>query len=68
MNGTQIENLLSLMEESIPLDKEKARRELAEYLTNNMADVAAELLKSGEVVIRTESGTFRLTKEDLVAA
>jgi hypothetical protein len=68
MNGLQIEHLLNLMEENAPFDQEKARGELAEYLTNHTADVAADLQKHGEAVIRTPSGTFWLTKEDLVAA
>jgi len=68
MNGLQIENLLTLMEGNAPFDKETARREVAEYLSAHTVDVAEELQKNGEAVIRTSSGTFRLTKEDLVAA
>jgi len=64
----QIENLLKLMEESSPLDKDQARREIASYLTSHIADVAKELEEKGETVIRTSSGSFRLTKDDLVAA
>jgi hypothetical protein len=68
MGGLQIENLLNLMEENSPFDKDRARRELASYLTSHIADVAKELEEKGEAVIRTSSGSFRLTKDDLVAA
>jgi hypothetical protein len=68
MGGLQIENLLNLMEETAAFDRERARQEVAEYLTSHTAVVAAELERTGEAVIRTSSGTFRLTKEDLVAA
>ncbi len=68
MGGVQIENLLSLMETNFPLNRVQARREVVEYLNSHLAAVAAELEEKGEAVIQTSSGTFRLTKEDLVAA
>ena len=68
MNGLQIENLLNLMEANATFDVEQARRELTDYLKNHVADVAIELEKKGEAVIPTSSGSFRLTKEDLIAA
>jgi hypothetical protein len=68
MGGLQIENLLNLMEANTPFNAEKARREVLDYLNSHMADVAAELEKKGEAVILTSSGSFRLTKEDLISA
>jgi len=68
MGGLQIENLLNLMEANKPFNAEQARREVLDYLNNHMTDVAAELEKKGEAVISTSSGSFRLTKEDLISA
>jgi hypothetical protein len=68
MGGLQIENLLNLMESNAPFDEVQARREVLDYLNNHMTDVAAELEKKGEAVILTSSGSFRLTKEDLISA
>jgi len=68
MGGLQIENLLNLMEGNAPFNAEQARREVLDYLNSHMADVAAELEKKGEAVILTSSGSFRLTKEDLISA
>ena len=68
MGGLQIQNLLNLMEASAPFNRDQARREVVDYLKNNMAEVAAELEKKGEAVILTPSGSFRLTKDDLVPA
>jgi hypothetical protein len=68
MGGLQIENLLNLMETNAPFDEAQARREVLDYLNNHMTDVAAELEKKGEAVILTSSGSFRLTKEDLISA
>lgn len=67
MGGTQIGNLLNLMEASAPFDVEKARREVLAYLAEHKSEVAAELDKKGEAVILTPSGSFRLTKDDLVS-
>jgi hypothetical protein len=68
MGGLQIENLLKLMEANAPFNAEQARREVLDYLNSHMTDVAAELEKKGEAVILTSSGSFRLTKEDLISA
>jgi hypothetical protein len=68
MGGLQIENLLNLMEANYAFDKDRARREVTDYLMSHMDHVASELEKNGEALIRTSSGSFRLTKEDLVTA
>jgi len=68
MGGIQIGNLLNLMEANAPLNADKARREVLDYLRRHMDDVAAELEEKGEAIIQTSSGSFRLTKDDLVAA
>jgi hypothetical protein len=68
MGGIQIENLLNLMEANSPLNRVQARREVADYLNGHMAAVAAELEEKGEAVIEIPSGSFRLTKDDLIAA
>jgi hypothetical protein len=68
MGGLQIGNLLNLMEANSSFNADKARREVLEYLNGHMDDVAAELKEKGEAVIQTSSGSFRLTKDDLVAA
>jgi len=67
MGGIQIENLLALMEGTKPFDRAEARREVLEYLKVHMAAVAADIEEKGEAVIQTASGTFILTKDDLVA-
>ncbi len=67
MGGMQIENILNLMESNSSFNPEQARREVLDYLNHHMADVAVELEKKGEAVIHTSSGSFRLTKEDLVS-
>ncbi|HEY5382888.1 MAG TPA: hypothetical protein VIJ65_11590 [Acidobacteriaceae bacterium] len=56
------------MEANAPLNADKARREVLDYLRRHMDDVAAELEEKGEAIIQTSSGSFRLTKDDLVAA
>ena len=68
MGGLQIENLLNLMEVNAPFDPEQARREFLDYLKSHMTEVAEELEKKGEAVILTSSGSFRLTRNDLVPA
>jgi len=68
MNGIQIENLLKLMEGSSPFNPAQARREVLRYLTNHMGYVATQLEEKGEAVIQTSSGSFRLTKADLIPA
>ena len=67
MGGLQIENMLNLMEAN-SFNPEQARREVREYLIGHMTVVATELEEKGEAIIKTPSGTFRLTKDDLVAA
>lgn len=66
MGGLQIENLLNLMEGNTCFNPEQARREVLTYLTEHMSDVAKEMEQKGEAVIRTSSGSFRLTQADLV--
>jgi len=66
MGGLQIENMLNRMEAGAFFNQEQARREVVDYLKSHMSDVAVELEKRGETVIPTSSGSFRLTKEDLV--
>lgn len=68
MGGLQIENLLNLMETNAPLNEAQARRDVLEYLTSHMDAVAVEIEEKGEAIIQTRSGSFRLTKDDLVAA
>jgi len=68
MSGLQIGNLLNLMEANSPFDPATARREVLEYLNSHIVDVALELEEKGEAVIQTSAGSFRLTKDDLVAA
>ena len=68
MGGIQIENLLNLMEGASPFNPVQARREVLKYLTTHMVDVATELEENGEAVIRTSSGSFRLTRADLLPA
>jgi hypothetical protein len=68
MGGLQIGNLLNLMETNSSFNEDKARREVLQYLKKHMDDVAADLEEKGEAIIQTSSGSFRLTKDDLVAA
>ncbi len=68
MSGIQIENLLNLMEGNAPFNPAQARREVLSYLTSHMGHVATELEERGEALIQTSSGSFRLTKADLIAA
>jgi len=68
MGGIQIENLLTLMAGNKPFDRDQARREVLDYLNVHMTTVATDIEKKGEAVIPTASGTFILTKDDLIAA
>jgi hypothetical protein len=64
MNGTQIENVLELIDCNIEL----TRSEATAYLRANRHEVAESIANFGKALIPTSAGTLTLRVEDLQGA
>ena len=70
MSGREIENLLSVIDESILSGRASVRGEILSYLLSNETTVLESLRSSDKVTVPTSSGPFEINLtelQDLVA-
>ncbi len=64
MNGSQIENVLRLIDQNVDI----TRQETLVYLREHQAEVVEQLTKTGRATVKTSAGELSLRIEDLTAA
>ena len=64
MNGSQIENVLRMIDENVDI----TRQEVIRYLREHQREVVQDLARQGHAVVPTSAGNLQLCLEDLSAA
>ena len=64
MNGSQIENVLRLIDQNVDI----TRQETLIYLREHQAEIVEQLTKTGLATVKTSAGELSLRIEDLTAA
>jgi hypothetical protein len=64
MSGSQIENLLQMIDDNVDI----TRREVLRYLREHQGEVVQDLATKGVASVPTSAGALQLRLEDLAAA
>lgn len=64
MNGSQIEQVLQLIDRNMQTSSDEA----TEYIRLNQTAIAQSIANTGSAIVRTSAGDFRISVDDLEAA
>ena len=68
MNGTQIENLLSLIDSNIDASMQDLHPKIVAYLQEHFDEVVRQIEEQGYAEIQTSLGPVTISKKDVEAA